>query len=480
MASKIQFGVFELDRDAAELQKQAVLIRLQEQPIPGSIGESRLRLETQHMKQHLAKTLSVLSPLAVLITATACGQGGTASPPPPLPISVAVSPKLVPAQTGTTLQFTANVSNSTNTNVTWEVNGKPGGDSASGTISATGLYSAPAAVIDPPTVSVIAVSQADNSKSDTATVGITPNVPTRDVWFAPDFASADFPNLFTPPDQWTTARSRVKVFKFYAVQVNSSFVPCPDWLCGTTRLPQLVNVQAFSQLKAWGVDIGIEAGAVKPENCSGDPLVNVAVDAVQNVQANGGIVRFIAMDEPFIGGQLTANGQNCNFTMQQSAAQTAHFVETLQGKFIYTVIGDIEPYPYFSVAQLEAWISLLHSLGVQLAFFHLDVDPALVASTGADLAGDLQALNAFCQAQKIPFGVLLNSLTTTSDQMYYSDAIQFTQRVKSAIGKPQASIFQSFDCATGTCNTPINLPENDPNIFSHTRLINDALAILNQ
>jgi hypothetical protein len=110
MASKIQFGVFELDRDAAELRKHGVLIRLQEQPLPWSIGESRLRLETQHMKQHHAKTLFVLFPLAVLITATACGQGGTASPPPPLPISVAVSPKLVPVQTGTTLQFTATVS----------------------------------------------------------------------------------------------------------------------------------------------------------------------------------------------------------------------------------------------------------------------------------------------------------------------------------------------------------------------------------
>lgn len=432
------------------------------------------------MKQHFGKSLYMLAPLVAAVTGTSCRQGATPPSPPPPPISVAVSPRSAPVQTGTTLQFSVTVSNSANADMTWEVDGKPGGDSASGTISATGLYSAPFAVTDPPTVTITAISQEDISKSDTATVGVTPDILTRDVWFAPDFASADFPNLFTPPDEWSTARSRVKVFKFYAVQVNSSFVPCPDWLCGTTRLQQLINVQAFSQLKAWGIDTGIEAGAVKPENCSGDTLVNVALDAVQNVQANGGIVRFIAMDEPFIGGQLTANGQNCNFTMQQSAAQTAHFVQSLQSKFVYMVIGDIEPYPYFNVAQLEAWISLLQSVGVQLAFFHLDVDPALVASTGADLAGDLQALSAFCQTQKIPFGILLNSLTATSDQMYYSDAIQLTQRVKSAIGKPQVSIFQSFDCATGTCNTPINLPENDPNVFSHMRLINDALVILDQ
>jgi len=432
------------------------------------------------MKQPLGKTLIWVTTLSGAGTISSCGGGGTPPPSPPPAISVAVSPSSVPVQTGTTLQFTAKVSNSSNQNVNWEVNEKPGGDTTLGLITNAGLYTAPTAVTDPPTVSVTAVSEADNSKSATATVGMTPDVLTRDVWFAPDFASADFQNLFTPPDQWSTARSKVKVFKFYAVQLNSSFVPCPDWLCGPTRLQQLIDVQAFSDLKAWGIDIGIEAGAVKPANCSGDTLLNVAEDAVQNIQANGGIVRFIAMDEPFIGGQLTANGQNCNFTMQQSADQTVHFVQALQDQFLYIVVGDIEPYPYFSVAQLEAWISLLQSLGVQLAFFHLDVDPALVTANGADLAGDLQALSAFCQTQNIPFGVLLDSLTATSDATYYSDAIQFTESVKSAIGKPKVSVFQSFDCATGTCNTPINLPENDPNVFSHTRLVNDALAILDQ
>jgi hypothetical protein len=120
----------------------------------------------------------------------------------------------------------------------------------------------------------------------------------------------------------------------------------------STSSTQLISVQAFSKLKAWGIDIGIEAGAVKPENCSGDTLLNVAEDAVENIQANGGTVRFIAMDEPFIGGQLTASGQNCNFTMQQSAAQTVNFVHGLHDKFVYLVIGDIRPYPF------SAWRNL--------------------------------------------------------------------------------------------------------------------------
>jgi hypothetical protein len=74
---------------------------------------------------------------------------------------------------GNTLQFTATVRNATNTAVTWQVNDVTGGNSTVGTISANGLYTAPAAVPDPNSVTVKAVSQADTTKSATATVTIT-------------------------------------------------------------------------------------------------------------------------------------------------------------------------------------------------------------------------------------------------------------------------------------------------------------------
>src|ERR1700757_1438245 len=139
------------------------------------------------MTRHLRKALA---PVLLAVAIPSCGGGGT--PPAKPTISVTISPDNAPVQTGATLQFTASVTNASNSNVAWEVNGKLGGDNTSGTISGNGLYSAPAAVTDPPTVTVTAVSQANNSKSGSATVGITPDVLTRDVWFAPDFASTDF------------------------------------------------------------------------------------------------------------------------------------------------------------------------------------------------------------------------------------------------------------------------------------------------
>jgi hypothetical protein len=83
-----------------------------------------------------------------------------------------------------TQQFSATVTGSSNTAVTWEVNGKPGGSQKSGFISSTGLYVAPSAVptkIDSKqntvttTVMISAVSQADSTASGTSTVTIVPD-----------------------------------------------------------------------------------------------------------------------------------------------------------------------------------------------------------------------------------------------------------------------------------------------------------------
>jgi uncharacterized protein (DUF1800 family) len=65
----------------------------------------------------------------------------------------------------TTAQFSAAVANSTNQNVTWQVNGVSGGNSTAGTISATGLYTAPPTLPSPTSVTISAISQASASAS---------------------------------------------------------------------------------------------------------------------------------------------------------------------------------------------------------------------------------------------------------------------------------------------------------------------------
>ena len=94
-------------------------------------------------------------------------------------VSVAISPSLITIATLATQSFTATVTGSTNTAVTWQVNGVSGGNSANGLVSTTilgtaseALYLAPSAMPSPASVSVTAISQADPTKSATATVTI--------------------------------------------------------------------------------------------------------------------------------------------------------------------------------------------------------------------------------------------------------------------------------------------------------------------
>jgi len=97
-----------------------------------------------------------------------CGGGGAGSvtplPPPPPSIQVVVTPNPGTVLLGETLAFTASVSNSTDTSVFWSVNGITGGSPQAGTISADGVYTAPADLPPGGTVQVTATSHADSSK----------------------------------------------------------------------------------------------------------------------------------------------------------------------------------------------------------------------------------------------------------------------------------------------------------------------------
>ncbi len=71
-----------------------------------------------------------------------------------------------------TQQFTATVTNAANSSVTWRVNDFPGGNTSVGTISSTGIYTAPAAVPSPAAVVIKAVSVANPAQSATAAVTV--------------------------------------------------------------------------------------------------------------------------------------------------------------------------------------------------------------------------------------------------------------------------------------------------------------------
>jgi hypothetical protein len=85
-------------------------------------------------------------------------------------VTVNSNPAVAEVYTGTTQTFNATVTGTTNTAVNWQVNGVAGGNATFGTISASGLYSAPSALPSPATIAVKAISQANSSAFGVALV----------------------------------------------------------------------------------------------------------------------------------------------------------------------------------------------------------------------------------------------------------------------------------------------------------------------
>jgi probable HAF family extracellular repeat protein len=110
------------------------------------------------------------------VTVTNPGNPSVTSKPVIFTVSaviVTVAPPSASVPVGKTQQFTATVQGTTNTAVSWSVNGTPGGNSTVGTITSEGLYTAPTTVPTPAAVSVSATSQAQSNVKASATVTVT-------------------------------------------------------------------------------------------------------------------------------------------------------------------------------------------------------------------------------------------------------------------------------------------------------------------
>lgn len=305
-------------------------------------------------------------------------------------------------------------------------------------------------------------------------------VPEEIVWYGPNMGSTDFAALFDRPAAWTEARSRVDVFKFYIQNVLDN--PCA--ICGDNTLIPFLEVDAFRQLETWGLGTAVEAGTVKEWGCTGDQGFRNVDLAVRNIEAGGGKVSFLAMDEPLLGGQHVIDGRTCDLSVDEIAAGVANFVEQMETAHPEVVIGDIEPYPHYSVEELKAWIVALEEHGVVPAFFHLDVDIHRTRVEGQDVAADLAELQGFVEGRGVAFGVIFisNWREAGSNRAYYQSTMGWVERVEAAIGRPDHAIFQSWQgpAPSGAHEIPSNLPPAEGPDYSHTRLILDGLAVFDE
>jgi hypothetical protein len=119
-----------------------------------------------------------LKMICVVLTCFACagcsvgsienilGLGGKKS------VTVVVDPKTQSVVVGTTQQFTATVTGSSNMGVAWSVGGTDCTSQDCGSISASGLYTAPATIPNPALVAVTATASANSADRGAAAVTI--------------------------------------------------------------------------------------------------------------------------------------------------------------------------------------------------------------------------------------------------------------------------------------------------------------------
>lgn len=130
------------------------------------------------MSRTAVQTCRVIVILALAGLLVACGSTSMTtltSTTPTGAVAVSISPATAALASGLSqsTQFTATVSGSSNTAVSWSVNGVAGGNNTVGTISSGGVYSPPStlpATASSQMVSVTATSAADTTKSASADV----------------------------------------------------------------------------------------------------------------------------------------------------------------------------------------------------------------------------------------------------------------------------------------------------------------------
>jgi hypothetical protein len=127
------------------------------------------------MLRHLWQFAGFVAALSAGLLLVSCGGVGAApiNAVPLAAVSVAITPAAMNVGTGTVEPFLAVVNGSGLQTVQWRVNGIPGGAPIIGTIDNDGNYTAPQFIPNPPTVTLTAAANADNTKSGNAQVTIT-------------------------------------------------------------------------------------------------------------------------------------------------------------------------------------------------------------------------------------------------------------------------------------------------------------------
>lgn len=226
-----------------------------------------------------------------------------------------------------TYTITANVTGTTDTAVTWSVNGLANGDTTNGTIVPTGpqtaLYTAPTSTI---TASIVATSSADPSESGTSTITVSSGVD-------PAITSIDPTTAQQGSAQQDVYLTGTAFFSTSQVVVNGAAVPVV-WI-SATRMRATIPANLLAQTGPLPITVQRQNGdmsgpvtlsvsATRPSLVASSPDSVVATVAGFGVSLTGGFFSQTGTSATFDGFPGTGTGVNAAMSLASTRQATAN------------------------------------------------------------------------------------------------------------------------------------------------------------
>lgn len=188
---------------------------------------------------------------------------------------------------------------------------------------------------------------------------------------------------------------------------------------GIAQIPDDVLAKAMAKLKQKHVAFAIESLAQSWVN---QPKCGHGVESyydppgarkvAEKIQAAGGELAFIAMDEPLFFGRYYNGHDACHSSLQNSAERAAAILQEYIKVFPSVVIGDIEPIPGVTdqpewQSEYKEWMRDFNTaVGKPISFLHIDVNWG-----HNDWPQSLQKMAAFAHGAHLPIGIIYNGST---------------------------------------------------------------------
>lgn len=292
-----------------------------------------------------------------------------------------------------------------------------------------------------------------------------PPAPPPTLWFGPDLGSTDFLDIGTIATKWPLGARKTSVVKFFEENLIDYVAnpPGPPGYIGTNTLPNFVAANTFRKLNAAGIKIGMETTVIAVPDGSWDTTA-FAIGCIGNVAAAGGVLKYLDCDTTL--GRATGQG----LTQAQAVTKFKAFTDAVLAAYPNTLIGDIEPLPGFSVAQLLSWVDDCLTAGIPLKWLSLDN----IWSNGASAYTDAQNLATGLASRNIPLRIIVNpgiaSSVTVTDADFYTPAHATAVAIQSNAISPFTSLtveswYTRSDLATDR-SVPLNFTETTANTLS--------------